>query len=256
MTRKLRQKLKQNRPPFLSLTREDVRLISDAGHLNCADDDGFYNQLDDLGFYYLTWCLLRNMGITDRQFRVKIRDALKHIARLNAFISNEAVDLTAHLLLLCYNPTETGGVPDSDDPDKIWILGKQHEAVSYLEHSLKLTNDAFEQCAARYPNNFTCPSATVLGLDRLVVGLALIWRNWSNGTEICTDGRHSRWIPFLRQSLNTIAQRDITEPAARKLTRRLLLDGNSKPLPNETLASLLPLSELESIIARPPGASA
>jgi hypothetical protein len=230
MKRKPRQNLKsskQNRSPFQPLTIEDVRLISDAGHLNCADDNVFYDQLDDLRGGYLVRYRFREIKITDQQFRVTIRDALNHIAGLRAFLSNAGVAVTAHLLLHFHSPTETGAVPDPDYPDQIRILWKQNEAVSYLEHWLELTNEAFEQCAARTPNTCACPSAAVLGLDYLVVSLALIWRNWSNCIEICTDGRHSRWIPFLRQSLNTIAQRDIGEPAARKLTRRLLLDGNS-----------------------------
>jgi hypothetical protein len=230
MTRKPRKNLKsikQNRPPYQPLTTKDVRLISDAGNLNCADDEGFYDQLDDLRDSYRSLYRFREIGITDRQFRVKIQDALKHITGLRAFLSNAGINLVAHLLLHFHRPADSGAVPDPDHPDQLRMLSKQREAVAYLEHWLELTSEVFEQFAARKPNNFASPSAAILGLDHLVVGLAIIWRNWSNGIEICTDGRHSRWIPFLRQSLNTIAQRDIGEAAARKLTRRVLRDDFS-----------------------------
>jgi hypothetical protein len=227
MTRKLRRKLKpskQDLPPFQPLTTEDVRLIADAGQLDCADDDKFYDALDELRDCYRARYKFREMTITDRQFRAEIHDALEHLAGLMLFFSDWRIMVATSALFL-NSAEQSGAVPDPEEPEGTIHLSKQRDALEHLESWVKLLNEKFEQNAAINRNGFSFASAANLALEELVVGLADVWPYWSNGIEIET-GRHSPWMAFLRKSLKTIAQRDTGEDNARKLTRRLLLNGN------------------------------
>jgi hypothetical protein len=223
MSRRRKQKLKairKDRPPFMPLSPNDAQLIADAAGLKCADDTEFFDELEEVRDRYRARYRFREITSTDRQLRAEIQDARHHIARLRAFFSNGNVSLASSVLFI-HESKQSGAAPNPVYPDRFTAHAAQQKALGYLDDWVKLLNDKFERQAAIRPNSLAPPSAEKLGLVELVFSLAQLWSRRSGDVEL-PAGRKSRWILFLKQSLKTIAQLDISDDAARKLTDRAI----------------------------------
>jgi len=213
--------IRRDRPPFEPLTPKDAQRIADKGGLDCADDRAFYSELEELRDCYRARYRWREIAPTG-QLRAEIRDALNHLARLNAFFSNGTVVVASYALFWLREREQLGEVPDPVHRNRMMPLAKQRDALRYLEGWVRLLSDRFERAAAASrPNWIAPPPAAVLGLDELVLGLANLWLTHS-GQAGLPLGRNSRWICFLRQCLTTIAQRGVSEDGARKATGRAI----------------------------------
>jgi hypothetical protein len=209
------KELKRDRPPFRRLTAQELTRLLNAGGMH-LEDPGQFGQLesaiDDLRGRFLADNDLRKLTLTDKELDRRLRAVRETAVRLQAMLYDRALALQT--VLLAGDPRKPANLQNykgqfsPKDRPKYRQLDEIIEEVDRRLEDLKWRR-------AHWPNDGSLPAAAQPGLDHLAVGLGRVWIMGTRDENL-SSSRGSPFIFFLQEGLHLLAQRDVTEDAARK----------------------------------------